>query len=53
MQRYHGESPQRKPAWDRRQIIYGMLLVIFGATILLLLSAFNYLAQTVSPSAPF
>jgi len=53
LRRYHGETPQRKPAWDRRQIIYGTLLVIFGATILLLFSAFNYLAQTVSPSAPF
>ena len=52
-QRYHGEAPQRKPAWDRRQFIYGMLLLIFGATILLLVSAVNYLAQTVSPPAPF
>ncbi len=54
LQRSHGDSPPRRtPAWDRRQIIYGTLLVVFGATILLLFSAFNYLAQAVSPPAPF
>ena len=54
LQRNHGDSPpQRSAAWDRRQIIYGTLLAVFGATILLLFSTFNYLAGAISPPAPF
>lgn len=45
--------PQRTRSWDRRQIIYGSLLIMFGMAVLALLSAFNYLAQTLSPPAPF
>ncbi len=45
--------PQRTRAWDRRQIMYGILLALFGVAVLLLLSAFNYLAQGISPPAPF
>jgi len=54
LQRNHGECrPQRTRAWDRRQIIYGTLLTVFGATVLLLFSIFNYLAQAISPPAPY
>ena len=54
LQRSHGDSPpQRTVAWDRRQIIYGTLLVVFGTAVLLLFSVFNYLAQAISPPAPF
>ena len=45
--------PQRTRNWDRRQMLYGSLLILFGIVILMLLSAFNYLAQTISPPAPF
>ena len=34
-------------------MLYGSLLILFGTVILMLLSAFNYLAQTISPPAPF
>lgn len=52
--RYHGEAPPRRmPSWDRRQVLYGTLLVIAGSIILLLFSAFNYLAGAISPPAPF
>lgn len=48
------DSPlQRNRAWDIRQIIYGTLLVIFGAVILIALTLFNYAAQGISPPAPF
>lgn len=54
LQRNFGDSrPQRTPAWDRRQILYGTLLLVFGVIILLLFSAFNYLAQAISPPSPF
>ncbi|MCY4061335.1 MAG: hypothetical protein OXG53_03090 [Chloroflexi bacterium] len=54
LQRSRDESPPRRTrAWDQRQIIYGSLLVVFGATVLLLFSIFNYLAQAISPPAPF
>ncbi len=54
LRRNHGDRrPRRSPSWERRQIIYGALLVILGAAILLLLSAFNYLAGAISPPAPF
>lgn len=54
LQRGPGDSPPRRTrAWDRRQIIYGTLLAAFGAALLLLLSVFNYLAQAISPPAPF
>lgn len=45
--------PQRTRAWDRRQITFGSLLILFGIAVLLLLSAFNYWAQGISPPAPF
>ncbi|MCY3779991.1 MAG: hypothetical protein OXG78_06760 [Chloroflexi bacterium] len=48
-----GESPRRTAAWDRRQIVYGVLLVLFGAGAFILLASFNYLAQAISPPAPF
>ena len=44
---------QRSRAWDRRQILYGALLIAFGAALIILLSLFNYAAQAVSPPAPF
>ncbi len=54
LERGREESPpQRTKAWDRRQIIYGSLLILFGIAALALLSALNYLAQSVSPPAPF
>ena len=46
-------APRRTSAWDRRQIIYGALLIIFGSAALVALSLFNYLAQSISPPAPF
>ena len=45
--------PRRTRNWDRRQIIYGSLLILFGIAVLALLSAFNYLAQALSPPPPF
>ena len=37
LQRSQADSPPRRTAsWERRQIIYGTLLVIFGVTVLLL-----------------
>ena len=54
LQRNHENSPPlRTPDWDRRQIIYGTLLTVLGATVLLLFSVFNYLTQAISPPAPF
>lgn len=54
LQRSRAASPPRRSAnWDRRQIIYGLLLAIFGVTVLLLFSAFNFLAQSISPPSPF
>lgn len=54
LERGREESPlQRTKAWDRRQIIYGSLLILFGIAALALLSVLNYLAQSVSPPAPF
>lgn len=53
-QRSQDQSPPRRTrAWDRRQILYGTLLAVFGAVVLLLFSVFNYLAQAVSPPAPY
>ena len=45
--------PHRTRAWDIRQIIYGMLLIIFGIVLVIALSLFNYAAQSISPPAPF
>ena len=45
--------PRRTRAWDRRQITYGALLMLFGAIIVILLTTFNFLAQGISPAAPF
>ena len=54
MRRARGDRPaKRTRAWDRRQILVGALLVVFGGVILLALAAFNYLAQSISPPAPF
>lgn len=47
------QRPRRTAGWDRRQIIYGTILAVFGLAICLLFSAFNYLAQSISPPAPF
>lgn len=44
---------QRNRAWDIRQIIYGTLLIVFGAVILIALTLFNYAAQGISPPPPF
>ena len=44
---------QRNRAWDSRQIIYGTLLIVFGAAIIIALTLFNYAAQSLSPPAPF
>ncbi|MDE2950601.1 MAG: hypothetical protein OXT68_07520 [Chloroflexota bacterium] len=45
--------PARSRGWDRRQVIYGVLLIVFGVTVLIFLGVFNYLAQGISPPAPF
>ncbi len=45
--------PVRSRGWDRRQVFYGTLLIAFGVTVLILLGIFNYLAQGISPPAPF
>lgn len=45
--------PHRTWQWDRRQILYGTLLVAFGIMLFTVLSFFNYLAQNISPPAPF
>ena len=51
---WRGPSPpQRTRAWDRRQIFYGCTLILFGTTLLIALSIFNYLAQAISPPPPF
>ncbi len=47
-------APQRRtPAWDRRQILHGCLLICLGIVLLIALGAFNYLAQGISPPSPF
>ncbi len=48
-----GDSPRRTQAWDRRQIVYGISLAAFGIAVLILLATFNFLAQRISPAAPF
>lgn len=48
-----GETPQRRPNWDRRQIVYGILLIAIGTTVFLLLAIFNVWAQGISPPSPF
>ena len=48
-----GERPRRTSAWDRCQMLYGTLLILFGAIVFILLTAFNFLAQGISPPAPF
>ena len=54
LQRAKGvEQLRRTDAWDRRQILYGSLLILFGAIVFILLTAFNYLAQGISPPSPF
>ncbi|MCY4466403.1 MAG: hypothetical protein OXE46_12790 [Chloroflexi bacterium] len=45
--------PRRRKAWDRRQIVYGCLLVALGLALLISLGAINFLLQAVSPPAPF
>ena len=45
--------PRRTQAWDRRQIIYGCLLVALGLTLFIALGTVNFLLQAVSPPAPF
>ena len=45
--------PKRTRAWDIRQIIYGALLIAFGAAVIIALSLFNYAAQSISPPPPF
>ncbi len=46
-------APQRTAAWDRRQIFYGLLLILLGSVIFGALAAFNYFAQSIAPAAPF
>ena len=54
IQRSAAEKPLRRSRdWDRRQVVYGVLLIVFGVAILMLLAAFNFLAQAISPPAPF
>lgn len=45
--------PRRTGGWDRRQIVYGLLLIGFGAVIFVVLASLNFLAQGISPPAPF
>ena len=53
-QRAAGDMPiQRTRGWDRRQVSYGILLIAFGITVLMLLGLLNFLAQQISPPAPF
>ena len=47
------QPPRRSRAWDRRQILYGSLLMALGLALMALLSALNYLAQGISPPPPF
>lgn len=42
----------RTPSWDRRQIIYGALLITFGIAVFVLFTAGNLAAQTISPPPP-
>ncbi len=44
---------RRTKAWDRRQVVYGCLLVAVGLALLISLGTINYLLQAVSPPAPF
>ncbi len=53
LQRRANSPPQRTRAWDRRQILYGALLILFGAVLLIALTIFNFLAQAISPAPPF
>ncbi len=45
--------PRRTKAWDRRQVVYGCLLVALGLALLISLGTINFLLQAVSPPAPF
>ena len=43
VQRSAAEKPLRRSRnWDRRQVVYGVLLTAFGITIIMLLAAFNF-----------
>ena len=44
--------PKRSRAWDMRQQLYGLLLILFGVIVLLSLSLFNYLAEGITPPSP-
>ena len=48
-----GERLNRNSAWDRRQIIYGILLAMFGAAVFIVLALLNAFAQGISPPPPF
>ena len=45
-----GASAKRTRAWDRRQIIYGISLAVFGLAVVILLAAFNLWAQGLAPA---
>ena len=53
LQRRATPPPRRTRAWDRRQIVYGCLLVALGLALFVGLGTVNFLLQAVSPAAPF
>ena len=53
LQRRADAPPRRTKAWDRRQIVYGGLLVALGTALFVALGAINFLLQAVSPPPPF
>ncbi|MCY4144834.1 MAG: hypothetical protein OXE95_12545 [Chloroflexi bacterium] len=53
LQKRANAPPRRTKAWDRRQIVYGGLLVALGMVLLIVLSAINFRLQAISPPAPF
>lgn len=42
--------PIRSGGWDKRQILYGAILISFGIAVTLFLAISNYAALTISPN---
>lgn len=47
------QLPTRTSAWDKRQKLYGAMLVVFGTAILVSFTLFNLAAQSISPTLDF
>ena len=45
--------PQRTRAWDRRQILFGSILIAIGTLLTALLAVANAWLQSISPPPPF